>query len=214
MQACRMKWSVKDSDGKYILQDKYVLSLKDLNMSAHIKDLIDIGVDSFKIEGRLKDEKYVSNITNHYHSLIKTLIESENREVDRVGSGEIQSGFPADPERSFNRGYCDYFAVGRQTGLVNMETPKSIGKYIGTVRQVKGNRLWIAGGEDMHNGDGLCYPENGEWKGIRVNKAEGEVAECNEVLTVRPGTRLYRNYDHRFAVQLEKIILSGRSVFG
>lgn len=204
MQACRMKWSVKDSDGKYILQDKYVLSLKDLNMSAHIKDLIDVGVDSFKIEGRLKDEKYVSNITNHYHSLIETLLKSENREVCRVGSGEIQSGFPADPERSFNRGYCDYFAVGRSSGLVNMETPKSIGKFIGTAGQVKGNRLWITGGEAVHNGDGLCYSENGEWKGIRVNKAEGEVAECNEILTVRPGTRLYRNYDHRFAVQLEK----------
>ena len=69
-QPCRMKWTVEDNSGKKLIKDKYVLSLKDLNLSSYIDDLIEAGVDSFKIEGRLKDENYVANVTNYYSSLI------------------------------------------------------------------------------------------------------------------------------------------------
>lgn len=204
MQACRMKWTVEDGRGKPWIEDKYVLSLKDLNRSAYLEDLIDAGVDSFKIEGRLKDENYVSNITNYYHSLLSGIKNKEEAAVRRVGSGSIRSAFQADPERSFNRGYCDYFLFRRERGLVNMETPKSVGKYVGRVKQVKGNRMLLEGEETLHNGDGLCYPDRGGWKGIRVNSVAGEQIECNERLEVRPGTQVFRNYDHQFVQQVEK----------
>lgn len=198
-QPCRMKWSVKDSQGQALISDKYILSLKDLNLSAYIDSLIEAGVDSFKIEGRLKDENYVSNTTNHYSSLI-----NKHPNIQRVGSGQVISAFKAEPERSFNRGYSGYFIEGRKSGLINMDTPKSMGKSIGRLVQSKGKRLYLETTEELHNGDGLCYLDNGELKGIRVNQAGREWIECNEEVRIVPGTELFRNYDHRFVMQLEK----------
>lgn len=200
-QPCRMKWSVRDSGGNVLVDDKYILSLKDLNLSSYINDLIEIGIDSFKIEGRLKEENYVANVTNYYSSLI-----NRRSDIRRVGSGKIISAFTADPERSFNRGASSYFIDKRERGLVNADTPKSVGKYIGHVMQVKGNRIRIAlnGEEQINNGDGLCYLENGVLRGIKINGVENDWLICNEVSSVKNGTELYRNYDHRFVMQLEK----------
>lgn len=198
-QPCRMKWSVKDRAENVLLHDCHVLSLKDLNLSASIGDLIDAGVDSFKIEGRLKEENYVSNVTSYYSSLI-----NEQPGIRRVGSGEVISAFDADPERSFNRGCTDYFMDSRKKGMVNMDTPKSMGKRLGVVKQVKGDNLWIEADEAVNNGDGLCYLEGGELKGIKVNRVEGNRVFCNEQVTILPGTELFRNYDHRFVIRLEK----------
>ena len=195
-----MKWSVKDADENVIVKDKYLLSLKDLNLSAYIKDLIDAGVDSFKIEGRLKDENYVANVTNHYSSLIAGI-----PRIKRVGSGKVISAFKASPERSFNRGYSTYFMSNRERGLVNPHTPKSTGKWIGRICRTKGNRLQVETAEIIHNGDGLCYLEKGELKGIKVNGTEGNWIVCNEIVHVKPGTELFRNYDHRFVMQLERM---------
>lgn len=198
-QPCRMKWSLKDSCEKVIVRDKYLLSLKDLNLSAHIGELIEAGVDSFKIEGRLKDENYVANVTNYYSSLL-----NGHPEVRRIGSGKVIAAFEALPERSFNRGHSTYFINGREQGLINPHTPKSTGKQVGRVEEVKGNRIRVYAEEEIHNGDGLCYLEGGELKGIRVNRAEGVWLTCNETVRVKPGTELFRNYDHHFVMQLEK----------
>lgn len=203
-QACRMKWTVKDGSDKILVRDKYVLSLKDLNMSAYINDLIRIGVDSFKIEGRLKDANYVSNTTGYYNSLINDQLKLKNNEISRLSSGEVISGFEADPERSFNRGFTAYFAQGRRKGLVNMESPKSMGKVLGKVKKVCKNELWLMTAEELHNGDGLCYMGERGLEGIRVNRVEGEKIICKENLRVIPGTVIYRNYDHQFAMQVEK----------
>lgn len=198
-QPCRMKWSVKDSAGKVLVRDKYVLSLKDLNLSAYMNELIGLGIDSFKIEGRLKDENYVSNVTSYYSSIIDRC-----PGVERVGSGRVISTFEADPERSFNRGYSDYFVEKRKRGVVNMDTPKSMGKQIGTVKQSQGNRLRLELSEAVNNGDGLCYIEDGELKGIRVNGTDGDWIVCKDAVKIRTGTVVYRNYDHRFVMQTEK----------
>lgn len=198
-QPCRMKWSVRDSEGQVLLQDKYVLSLKDLNLTSHIGQLIEAGVDSFKIEGRLKDKDYVANVTNHYSALINRM-----EGVERVGSGRVISAFDADPERSFNRGASDYFLEARKPGLVNMDTPKSMGKPVGRLSEVKGKTMVLDTQEVMANGDGLCYVQQGELLGVRVNRVEGNQMECNELIQAKPGTLFYRNYDHRFVSQLEK----------
>lgn len=199
-QPCRMKWSVKDNTGKVLVNSKYILSLKDLNLSSYIKDLIDAGVDSLKIEGRLKDENYVSNVTRHYSSLIDGV-----PEIKRVGSGKVTAAFEAAPERSFNRGYSAYFMEKREAGLVNQSSPKSVGKFIGRVLKTQGNRLQVEANEIINNGDGLCYLENGELRGIRVNSADGKWLVCHEAVRIKPGTELFRNYDHRFVMQLEKV---------
>lgn len=199
-QPCRMKWSVRDNAGKRLVDNRYILSLKDLNLSAYINDLVDIGVDSFKIEGRLKDENYVSNVTRHYSSLLDAI-----PNIHRAGSGKVISDFQAEPERSFNRGYSSYFIKKRESGLVNADTPKSMGKQIGEVLQVKGNTLHVRATDTINNGDGLCYLLNGELKGIRVNTVEGNRLTCNERVEAKSGTVLFRNYDHCFVSRLEKV---------
>lgn len=202
-QACRMKWNVEDATGKFLLKEKHVLSLKDLNLSDRLFELAEAGIDSFKIEGRLKDTPYVANVTNYYSSRLNRIVERE-RGYARVGSGSVSADFEADPERSFNRGYSEYFYAGRSVGLVNMDTPKSMGKKVAEVKCTRGNRLQVNAFEELHNADGLCYMENGELKGIKINTVEGEWLNCNEKVNISPGTPLYRNYDHRFVVRLEK----------
>lgn len=202
-QPCRMKWSLKDDRGKVLMKDKYLLSLRDLNLSTYIPDLIDAGVDSFKIEGRLKDESYVANVTNYYHRLIEESLKSRQH-VGRIGSGVIRTAFEPDPERSFNRGYSSYFFAGRPETLVNMDTPKSMGKLVGRLIEAKGNRWVVDTKVAIANGDGLCYVEQGELKGVRVNVAEGNRLVLNETVKAEAGTLLYRNYDHRFVTEIEK----------
>lgn len=202
-QPCRMKWSLKDDRGKVLMKDKYLLSLRDLNLSTYIPDLIDAGVDSFKIEGRLKDESYVANVTNYYHRLIEESLKSRQH-VGRIGSGVIRTAFEPDLERSFNRGYSSYFFAGRPETLVNMDTPKSMGKLVGRLIEAKGNRWVVDTKVAIANGDGLCYVEQGELKGVRVNVAEGNRLVLNETVKAEAGTLLYRNYDHRFVTEIEK----------
>jgi putative protease len=199
MQACRLKWRVEDGEGKQVLPEGYHLSLKDLNNSGSLSGLLEAGVDSLKIEGRLKDANYVANVVNHYHSMLSGM-----KNIERRGSGEVFSGFRPDPERSFNRGFSTYFLHGREPGLVNRDTPKSVGKRMGTALRVQGERLLLQTTEEVHNGDGLCYVEQGELKGIRVNQKEGEWLVCNERLSVKPGSVIYRNRDRLFAAEVEK----------
>ncbi len=199
MQACRLKWRVEDGEGKPVLPEGYHLSLKDLNNTASLSGLLEAGVSSLKIEGRLKDVNYVANVANHYHSRLSGI-----KNIERVGSGEVFSGFQADPEKSFNRGFITYFLHGREPGLVNCHTPKSMGKKLGTVLRVQEERLLLQATEEVHNGDGLCYFEQGELKGIRVNQMEGGWLVCNERLSLKPGSVVYRNYDRLFAAEVEK----------
>lgn len=202
-QACRMQWTVEDDSGNVLVKDKYVLSLKDLNLSAHLDELVEAGIDSFKIEGRLKEADYVANVTNYYSSRLDEIV-ARREGLARVGSGRVEASFEADPARSFNRGYTDYFVVSRKPGMVNMDTPKSMGKKVATVKQVKGNQLIVELLEPIHNADGLCYFDKNELRGIKVNTAEGNKLVCNERAEVVPGTLLYRNYDHEFVTRLNK----------
>ncbi|MDR2414303.1 MAG: U32 family peptidase [Odoribacteraceae bacterium] len=202
-QLCRARWNLIDSAGKVIARDKYLLSLKDLNLSARLPELVEAGIDSFKIEGRLKDASYVANVTRHYSMLLDKLVE-RREDLARASSGVVSSSFEPDPERSFNRGFTEYFFHGRTRGMVNAETPKSTGKLVATVVNARGNQLTVEALEPLHNGDGLCFFSGGELKGCNVNRVEGNRLSCNERVDATPGTRLYRNRDHAFNTRLER----------
>ena len=198
-QPCRQKWTVRDAGGRLLVDNRHILSLKDLNLSSRLADLVDTGVDSLKIEGRLKDAAYVANVTRYYSSLLEAL-----PSVRRPSSGSVTAAFTPEPERSFNRGSSTYFIDGRQPGLANPDTPKSLGKPIGKVLQTRGTRLRVQALAPIANGDGLCWLQNGELHGIRINTADGEWLTCNEPVTIAPGTPLYRNYDSCFNRLLER----------
>ena len=200
-QFCRMAYDVLDSARNEVLDDKgqpihqrYVLSLQDLDRSAYLEELIDAGVTTFKIEGRLKDAEYVTNITAYYRE-----------KLDRYAQGQgavISRSFEPNPEKTFHRGATDYFLHGRTRPMANWATPKSTGEYIGQVLEAHGNtlRVQLKEGVTLHNGDGLTIGA----EGFNVNGVEGNIVKINKVPEARfAGVPLYRNLDVEFTRSLQ-----------
>lgn len=191
-QPCRKKYSLMDEHGKIILKDKYLLSLKDFNASNHVERLVNLGVKSFKIEGRLKDVTYVKNVVAYYNELL-------NKYADRVSSGRIFLDFVPDVDKTFNRGYTDYFLNGRSQ-CFNFLSPKSRGEKIGKIKRIFHNYFEIDA--DLHPQDGLCFIKDGDMQGFLVNKVDGNKIYPSKMDGLTSGTLLYRNFDAKFDKQL------------
>ena len=204
-QACRLPYTLVDEKGKTITSDQHLLSMKDNNQSDNLLALARAGVSSFKIEGRLKDLSYVKNITAHYRTLLDDLI-AQNPEFSRSSSGRCTYTFVPQPDKTFNRGYTDYFAGGRQDDIGAFDSPAFVGEAIGEVQEQGPDYLLVNAEVDFHNGDGVCfYDSHGEVVGMRINRAEGKKlfpAEIPEELT--EGATLFRNRDQEFERALEK----------
>ncbi len=195
-QPCRKKYSLIDEDGKILLKDKYLLSLKDFNASPHIKELLDAGVNSFKIEGRLKDNNYVKNVVLFYNNLLK-------RYSKRTSSGKVFCDFTADINKTFNRQYTDYFLVLRNK-CYNFLTPKSMGECIGKVTKVNKNSIEVKTDKKLNPQDGICYAGLDGLDGFKINRTEGNLIYPNKMPKISIGTVLYRNYDFEYSKLLDK----------
>lgn len=204
-QACRLPYTLIDDKGKTITENQHLLSMKDNNQTANILALAQAGVSSFKIEGRLKDLSYVKNITAHYRSLLDDILE-QHPKFSRASSGRSTWTFTPQPEKTYNRGYTDYFANDRQDDIGAFDSPSFIGEPIGEVLDIGPGHFTVNAEIDFHNGDGVCfYDAHGEVLGMRINRAEGKTlypAEIPEELTV--GATLFRNRDQEFERALEK----------
>jgi len=201
-QSCRMLYDLVDSNNNVIIKDKYLLSLKDLNLSQYISGLIEAGIASFKIEGRLKDVNYVKNVTAFYRQRLDDIIEGSPY-YSRASSGRVKLFFTPDPEKSFNRGFTNYFIDEENDSLSSFSTPKSLGKEIGTITAVREDYYDIRTKENLVNGDGLCFfNSKKELTGIQVNKVEGNKVYPNEMKEAAPGTLIYRNNDQAFENRL------------
>lgn len=197
-QPCRRKYSITDKDGKIIEADKHLLSLKDLNLSEYIKELADAGIDSLKIEGRLKDAAYVKNITSFYRQKIDRVIATD-KSYFRPSAGKIYCGFTPDPAKSFSRGSTDYFLHGRNPEITSFDTPKSLGEAIGRVKNMSHEWFEVDSAKTISNNDGLAFIDRkGETVGIKVNRSDGNRIFPNSMRGLFPGAFLYRNYDHGF----------------
>jgi collagenase-like PrtC family protease len=202
-QPCRLQYSLIDKNGKVIVSDKHLLSLRDLNLSAYLNDLIEAGITSFKIEGRLKDIDYVKNITAYYRQKLDSIIKN-NSSLCRSSSGFSIIPFEPDPDKTFNRGYTSYFVDGKDEKLSSIETPKSMGKYLGTVTQTEARSFTVDTFETITNGDGLCFfDESGELVGMNVNNVKQNTVYTSDLKGITAGTRIYRNYDHAFNNELK-----------
>lgn len=203
-QYCRLPYTMLDAEGNEILKDKHLLSLKDLNQSQHLEGLLDAGVTSLKIEGRLKDVSYVKNITAYYRKKLDALF-AKRPEYKRASVGHETYTFEPIAEKSFNRGFTSFFLQQRQKDITSFDTPKSVGERVGTVKELKGNSFTIAGTKQLSNGDGLIFfNSEGNLEGFRVNRVEENRVFPLEMPRISPKTILYRNYDHAFEKLLEK----------
>ena len=205
-QFCRMKFSLVDSEGREVEHDRYLLSLKDLNQSDHLQELIEAGATSFKIEGRLKDVGYVKNVTAAYSQRLNAIIRRYPDKYRRSSSGECRYTFTPDLRKTFNRGYTTYFLHGRQSDIASFDTPKAMGEFVGTVKELRGDSFNVAGISSFANGDGLCFVnDDRQLEGFRANRVQGNrIWPYRMPRGIRPGVRLYRNSDQEFERVLSK----------
>jgi len=212
-QFCRMAYDLLDADMNEVLDNegkpihqRYLLSLQDLDRSAHLHELIEAGVTTFKIEGRLKDADYVTNITAYYREkldkYLNDLINDKMVNGQMVNEGAVyKRTFVPDPTKTFHRGATDYFLHGRTLHMANWNTPKSTGEYIGEVLEARGNtlRVRLKEGVTLHNGDGLTIGS----EGFNVNGVDGNIVRVNKAPECRDtGIPLYRNFDIEFTKSL------------
>lgn len=206
-QLCRLPYRLQDADGKVICDNQYLLSLKDLNRSAILQDLIHAGVSSFKIEGRLKSSAYVTNVTAYYRQLLDSFLNVESSHYRRASLGEHRFRFRPNPFKSFSRGATSYQlrkGDSLKESLIRPLSPKSEGEALCRVKACKGKRVILEKPVGLSNGDGICfYTAEGKMEGGRVNRvyAEREFAFLGKVLP-SPGTLLFRNYDITFEKDL------------
>ncbi|MCE9421426.1 U32 family peptidase [Bacteroides fragilis] len=201
-QFCRLPFSLVDAEGRVIVKDKHLLSLKDLNQSDELEALLDAGASSFKIEGRLKDVSYVKNVTAAYRRKLDAIF-ARRKEYARASSGSCRYAFNPQLDKSFSRGFTHYYLHGRTKDVFSFDTPKSLGEEMGTMKEARGNYLTVAGLKSFNNGDGVCYiDEQGRLQGFRINRVEGNKLYPQEMPRIKPRTVLYRNFDQEF----EKIL--------
>ena len=216
-QLCRLPYDVYTESGEQIARRSHVLSLRDNNQTDNLEALIDAGVSSFKIEGRLKDLVYVKNITAWYRQQLDAII-ARRPELSRTSDGVSTFSFTPDPEKSFQRSRTDYFVHGRQFAkpyeLAQLESPKNTGSPVGCCERVEPGEILVrpAAGVSLANGDGLtCLGDDEEIHGLAVNRADpagrGLVRltlrnrrELPEGL--RRGMTLMRNLDRSFVREL------------
>ncbi len=203
-QFCRLPLTLKDATGKTIAKDRHLLSLKDMNRSGFLEQLLDAGARSLKIEGRLKDCNYVKNVTAYYRKALDALFE-RRPEYTRSSSGTTSLAFVPDLGKSFNRGFTGYFFENGRSHIWSFDTPKSLGQEVGTVEWAGRRSLTVRTGMEIRNGDGLCFVNRqGELEGFRVNRAEGNEVFPLKMPRIIAGTKLYRNYDKEFNKMLER----------
>ena len=207
-QLCRQRYDLLDKDGNEILdahgkpiQQRYLLSLQDMDRSLHLAQMIEAGVTTFKIEGRLKDRDYVTNIVAYYRQLLDQIIAS-NPNLQQASTPSIQTyNFTPNPAKTFHRGQTDYFLHKRTPQMANWDTPKSTGEKIGRVVALRKDAICVQLQPNitLHNGDGICFED----KGFAINRVEGEWIYPNQMPNIQRGTILYRNLDTEFLRSLQ-----------
>ena len=215
-QPCRLSWNLENAEGKRLISNRHLLSLRDLNNSKNIEELIDAGITSFKIEGRLKDIDYVKNVTAYYRNKIDEVI-AKRDDLCRSSRGESSPSFYPAPEKSFSRGFTDYFIHGRQKYIDAPYSPKSMGEYLGTIEKIKNKSITIRTGKELHNGDGLCFLDReNNLLGFNVNAvAENKTRSLSQTITSNTdismatrfkieGSKIFRNHDNVWEKELEK----------
>lgn len=205
-QLCRYRYDLTDANDQKLASSQYLLSLRDMNRSAYIADLLKAGVCSLKVEGRLKDVSYVKNITSYYRQRIDAVLEGMP-DYRPASSGHCYFFFTPNPNKTFTRGYTDYFIQGERKKMATLVTPKAMGEWLGTLRQdIRGN-LFYEGSATIVNGDGLCFiNQENTLEGFQVNRVEGNKITPHKPVSAFRQVEVFRNQDKKF-----ESILAGKT---
>lgn len=202
-QPCRLTYDLVTERGEKLISGKHLLSVKDFDLSERIGELIDAGVVSFKIEGRLKDNNYIKNVVSYYRRKIDEAL-ATRPDCCRSSVGRSEIEFEPDPKKSFSRDGGEYMFSGKRAGVASFLTPKAVGEYIGCVATTTKRDFRIAAKRPLTAGDGICVITPEGIVGTNVNRAEGNIIEPNRMDGIKAGMEVYRNYDHRFTQSVER----------
>ena len=217
-QMCRLPCDLSTREGEVLAENQHLLSLKDNNQTENLEALIDAGVTSFKVEGRLKDISYLKNVTAHYRQQLDAIIDRRS-DLESMSHGRSEFTFTPDPEKSFNRGKTDYFINQRTEQIEHFSSPKYIGEKVGVITKVGRDFIKVDSSKagkviEFNNGDGLCFFIDGyqkqrlsdnKTKGLRVNRSDGNTLYLTDVSKdLKVGVALFRNFDHQFDAVLSK----------
>ena len=202
-QPCRLEYDLEDEQGRKMIEGKHLLSVRDMNLSMRLGEMIDAGVSSFKIEGRLKDRVYIRNIVSLYRRLLDKEIACREGVVrSSVGRSTIE--FEPDASKSFMRGASEYFFDGKVRGVASFDTPKSMGERIGVVTRCDRRGVVLDCDHDLATGDGVCFVSNGRLYGTNINGVDGRSVRLNSDEGIAEGVTLYRNYNRHFVAAVER----------
>lgn len=202
-QPCRKEYSLIDSENNILVKNKNLLSVKDLNLSDHIKDLIEAGVTSFKIEGRLKDKAYVSNVVGYYRQKLDEILPQLG--LLKASTGKTELDFEPDVSKTFNRGFSTYFLNGRDQKIGSTETPKMMGELVGRVESIGKRAFALDNPFELHPGDGICFfNKSGALGGTNINGVNGRIITPDKLNGIVEGIEIFRNHDHKFILKLSK----------
>ncbi len=202
-QPCRLPYDLTDGNGNIYIKGKHLLSVSDLDLSERIGTMLDAGVNSFKIEGRLKDRVYLRNIVSHYRRLLDKQI-AQRSDCVRASVGTSQINFEPNPAKSFTRGGGIYLFDGKRAGVASFDTPKALGERLGRVTKVARGSFMLDSKATVANGDGICFIAGGEAVGTNINAVDGDWITPNRIDGIAVGTEIYRNYDRLFSLSVER----------
>lgn len=202
-QPCRKSYTLRDRIGTALIQDRYLLSLKDLNLTNSLEDLLEAGITSFKIEGRLKDKAYISNVVAHYRQRLDCILAGKN--CTRSSSGRSFLDFQPTLEKTFNRNFTEHFLRGRVKSPGSIHTPKMIGEYLGKILSVDECSFQLEHATVLHPGDGISFfDEHRELRGTVINEVRGQRIFPDKIENLHEGLSIFRNHDHLFLQALER----------
>ncbi|MBR3702331.1 MAG: U32 family peptidase, partial [Alistipes sp.] len=201
-QPCRLPYDLKDEAGRTILAGKHLLSVRDMELADELELLMDAGITSFKIEGRLKDVRYIKNVVSHYRQRIDNIL-ARRTDIIRPSVGKSRIEFTPDPAKSFTRGASTYMLHGKSSGVASFDTPKAVGEYIGKIKNISRRGFTLNLAADLTAGDGICIITKDGIFGTNINAVNGSAIEPNRMDGIVVGAKIYRNYDHRFNLSLD-----------
>ena len=210
IQACRSRYDLVDGNGKVLIKDKALLSLKDYNLRDRMQELADAGITSFKIEGRLKNESYVKNVVRDYSIALDNIVGRHPQTYERGSFGQVTGGFTPDTNKTFNRGYTELFIDGKRGRWASMDAAKSMGEEIGQVTGMNSSKSEISirfaqKGITLNNGDGFSFvAKDGSIAGFRGDVCNGNIIKGKSIADIYPGARIYRNINAAFEKEIER----------
>lgn len=206
--SCRLPYKLLDDNGNLVQDSKYLLSPKELNTINYVDKLINSGIDSFKIEGRMKSPEYVGLVTRLYRNAIDNYYNKKSFSLDSSDEKALLSLF----NRKFTKGYLfgDY---GKD--LMNISSPNHQGVHLGNIISTNNKYIKVRLDDDVNQEDGIRFVDENKGmilnrlyneKGLLVNKvSKGNIALFDNKIGLKSKGAVNKTIDRELISKLSNV---------